>query len=519
MIIRKPFPPKYSLSSKRQIWVEKNFQDYTKLIPILSTINYEVPSLTDIITDITFYKVSNDDGKKTEIETLPFNMSLENQFTYYFMGGTVYDILNDNISGSNTELFLDSTGDIDVSIQIPHFKTNEVIEKKVIEYQNYFKNEDVEIEYSLDGFVFQKDERISRDDEHMNEKRLNVFYENYSRHLYERVLEKLQLEKMDSSFSNTIPFDFSNENYFDIDSSNPGFIDNAIGNAHLIRTCIDNNIKIQLVMKVEKNKTFVLNHIFEILIYCGNLEEIYKVPKIKYQSVNGINIQKIDYLVIDNFAAYLERKDYLGKDSFHKAINHVARLLYLLYLFKNYKNDDYVKQNINLFADTFLFQMDFFIKKMTRIDKRINKDNAFLFYYKIKKNNYEIEKIKIFTKTVVKAFIDVLYVIDNDGKIIKHARTNMDTYLFNGKRVSDIFQIKMSPPPPAATRMPFINSDYLKIYNLVFENIGRRKKRTVNTHLKITMQKKHSKSKTSRKVKSSYFSNGKKKKSKRHKSV
>lgn len=502
MITRKPFPPKYSLSSKRQIWVEKIFQNYTKLKPILSTINYEVPTLTDIITDITFYKISNDDGKKTEIETLPFNMSLENQFTYYFMGGTVYDILNENISGSNSELFLDSTGDIDISIQNPYFQRNEMIEEKMVEYQNYFKNEDVEIEYSMNGFIFRGEE---------NEKSLNVFYENYSRYLYEKVLEKLQLENL--SFSNTIHFDFSNENYFDIDSSNPGFIDNAIGNAHLIRTCIDNNIKIQLVMKVEKNKTFVLNHIFEILIYCGNLEEIYKVPKIKYQHVNGINIQKIDYLVIDNFAAYLERKDYLGKDSFHKAINHVARLLYLLYLFKNYKNDDYVKQNINLFADTFLFQMDFFIKKMTRIDKRINKENAFLIYYKIKKNNYEIEKIKIFTKTIVKAFIDVLYVIDNDGKIIKHARTNMDTYLFNGKRVSDIFQQKVSA---AATTMPFINSDYLKIYDLVFENIGRRKKRTVNTHLKITMQKK---SKTSRKVKSSPNKKNKTHKLKKHKSV
>ena len=489
----RPNPSKYSKSIKRQTWIKKNFSNYDKIKTFLTDIDYGVSSLNNIPTDITFYIVNEDDGESSEIERLLINLSLKEQITYFFFGGAVYDILSKNLQKPtnkpllDSELFLDSTADIDICIQFPTFKENEDIEKKINELALKYNT-------SKDNFIFSLNGLVSSTT-NPTQKQLNIYYETYSRHLYDQIIEKIQIEGI--NFSYAIPFDFSEENYDDFVPNSPGALDNKIGNAHLIRTYseIDNTIRIQLVIKVEKNKIVVIDHLFEILIPCVDDDEIYKPKKIKYETINGINIQNVQLLLHDNFEAYFNRFYYLKehKSQFekyiHKPINHVGRILYLLYLFKNCKNDPYIIKNKDMFVTSFLFQIDSLIKKMKKkknTNESINETNAYLFYYKIKKNNY-LSGQKILIKTLVLAFLDILYSV-KDG-IIKKIKSNSDIFYLNGKKISDVFPNEETP-----------ESQYLKIINLVTENTGRIKNRTVNTHIKLLHKYGYTKSRKNRSV-------------------
>ena len=174
--------------------------------------------------------------------------------------------------------------------------------------------------------------------------------------------------------------------------------------------------------------------------------------------------------VIHNFL-----KDNKG---YHKPNNYVGRILYLLYLFKNYKNNEYVKKNIINCARTFLYSIHKYIRDIKK-NSTIKNENIFLNYYKIKNNNYKLITIKIFLKTLVIAFLDVLYLIKEDGKIMMREKNNLDTFNLNFKNIQSLDK---SP-----------ESQYLKILNLVFENTGRSKIKTINTHIKLTNRHRSSK--------------------------
>lgn len=477
MLTRQNFA-KYSKSKERQSWIEQNYENYYNLIPFLKDIDYRIPSLTNVPVDITFYTEGGEnDEEKTELGTFEIQASLDSQFTYYFFGGTVYNILNKNVFDENgingetlLELFVDNTGDIDVGIQYPPFDDITNIETIKTELSQTTKIQEKNIFYSLNQYVPTNNETV---------KRINIYYEKYSTDLYNKIFEKLTImvKNKKINFSYAVPFNFAEESY---DEFSSGSLDNLIDDkAHLVKVCVNDMIKIQLVIKINVDgDTFLVDHLFEIIISCNDLVDVEMTKKrtIMFDTINNVNIQNINLLLTQNFYAYFDRRELVNNtQNMHKPINHVGRLLYLLYLFKEYQTDIYIKDNIDIFANIFLFQTNMFIYKLSKKVRSINKDNAVLTYYKINKSNDSLILHSIKLKDIIYAFLDVLYLIESDGTIKKRNIKNFDTYLLVGKKISDVLNLKDGSSE---------NSYYNSILRLLYENLARTKIKPIVNYMR-----------------------------------
>lgn len=364
---------KYTINVKRNIWTNSNMKRINDLVKILAIMlnNFNLEYEKSVFADITF---------KTENETLIENretkVELKDNITYAIVGGIAYNILYKHIANVNLHNFVDHTSDIDIVINEPVFIENEEINEIIN------KNSNEVVNTYFDGVIIDKN----------GNKKLNCFYEIYSRKLFNEIVKVLNSEKID--MSNTTKFDLMEYSELDDCKNAPEnvFMHNEIGNAHLIRiyNIITNNLKIQFVLKTHG----VIDHLFEIIIKCGtsNWVDLTKQTKQNFYTFidkkTNINIQDSKGLVLGNFDSYNNRKQMLdvielkGENYYHKPINHVGRLLYLLFLFKNMKNSRYVKENIDDFCVTFMYQIKYFLDKNKNVDA--------LKYYVIKKNKYRI---------------------------------------------------------------------------------------------------------------------------------
>ena len=445
---------KYTINVNRNIWTNSNLKIINPLVKILTKMfsKFHLEYDTSVFADISFY-----DTNDSLIENKKIIVELKENMSYAIVGGIAYNLLYKQIANIDLNNFVDHTSDIDILINDPVFIDNNDINEII-------KND--EINTYLDGVITDKD----------GNKKINCFYENYSRKLYNTILESLNNENIDM-MSNTTNFDLNEYSEYrdNIDAPDNIFLHNEIENAHLIRiyNSRTENLKIQLVLKVET----VIDHIFEIIIKCGrnNWSNLTKPETNKFYTIvdkdtnTNINIQNIKGLLTDNFNAYNDRKQMLdvielnGENYYHKPINHIGRLLYLLFLFKNMRQNSYIKENMEEFCITFMAGIKMFLyKNKNKVDT--------LKYFIIKKSKYGYDIIDIKIIDIIKAFIDVFYNISSDGLITKKVKNMYDIYFFNNKNIKEIFENDVFLNKFDSNK-PFINSQYDNINNIINENI------------------------------------------------
>lgn len=477
---------KYTTNVKRNIWTKYNSKRINKILEILTTkINFKSDLSSNV--DVSFYKISDDD--EILIDEKNVFIELKEEYTYTLLGGIVYNLLYKKIVNFDLNNFVDHTSDIDVVINKPQFYDNEHINNHIRELE---KND--EINAYVEATITNKD----------GKKELNSLYENYSHKIYDELLENLNVENID--MTNTVKFDINEYNEYATTTDAPDnvFLHNEIGNAHLIRIYNNqtNDLKIQLVLKIQHYNETVIDNIFEIIINCSkcewiellkNKEKQFDVINVSLNNVNtDINVQKIKGLVTDNFEAYKNRKqnlesNYLKSENFHhKPINHIGRLLYLLFIFKNVKNNDYVRNNINEFCIYFTFYVKMYVNKKIDVLK----------YFVINKYNYhEYDIIDIKMIDIMKAFIDVFYDVSSDGVITKRTKNMYDNFFFNNKNINDIFKDDdiFLKEYKFDQNEPIMNAQYNNINNIINENSIQSKLKNLNIEFKMKYGNKNKK--------------------------
>lgn len=349
----------------------------------------------DLVTKIPFdsyvYNGANDlffekdvssrffDKKEKEYEIKTIICRNDGMPQYNLSGGCVYEILNKKYKNIDLHRYCDATSDIDVAVYPPRLECD-------------VSNGDPSLFF------------LNRN------KEINDFYKNFSSWIFNQM--KTNLLKIKSIIEKISPsiVDFDINDYDDIPKSNKninlGYKVEKIGNYYLVAFLNDDisMFKIQIVCKVIENDISVVDHIVEIIIPLPEsnflfdpISDAYKLPKINKLLITGqtYNLQNYDGLILNNVDAYLNRKGIYGdsneKDGIHKAINHIARILYLYELF--YLNIDEFKPKLTELPILFLYGMK---PNEQSILKELN-------YYKIVDSSFN--KIKINTEYLLNCYI------------------------------------------------------------------------------------------------------------------
>lgn len=320
------------------------------------------------------------DKKEKEYEIKTINCRNVGTPHYNLFGGCVYEILNKKYKNIDLHRYCDATSDIDVEVYPPKLQCDEPIEPYL-----FFLNRNKEI---------------------------NHFYENFSSWIFNQM--KTNLLKIKSIIEKISPsiVDFDINDYDDIPKSNKninlGYKVEKIGNYYLVAFLDDdiNMFKIQIVCKVIENDISVVDHIVEIIIPLREssesfdpISDAYKLPQINKLLIAGqtYNLENYDALFSSNVKAYLFRKGNYGdsneKDGIHKAINHIARILYLYELFYLNIDIDEFKSKLTKLPILFLYSMK---PNEQSILKELN-------YYKIVDSSFN--KIKIDTRYLLNCYI------------------------------------------------------------------------------------------------------------------
>lgn len=303
---------KYTKDEKRKLWNKHTYPIGQYLIQLVQSIPWKEYSYEGKM-NFLYYIEDEDDNlipawKEHTIKTKPID-----KFPYYFFGGCVYEILNNEFKQLNNSLhnYTDPTGDIDVRFTLPNIKINEKI---VNDYSDFL--------FEPDGKDF----------------KMNAFVDDYTKWIFNQVKKYLtELSKrplFNKIFADTVEFDYKDEpegEYADLY--------HKIENLWLVRTVINGFIKIQITIKYKDMEE--PDHILEINLPAQpNLDEIpddvYRIDSLdrftnKYIVLKDkIPIESFSELYMANARAGKERLELLdGEGYHHKFYNHIQRSLFL----------------------------------------------------------------------------------------------------------------------------------------------------------------------------------------------
>jgi hypothetical protein len=337
----------------------------------------------------------------------------------FFLGGTVYEILNQKFRNSvDYHSYADATSDVDVTLYLPKL--------------NY--NNDEFVDDYLSCVFINKDGKM------------NDYYNDFIKWSFNQFLSKVKsVERIINQIPNVI--DFEIEEYIinedlPLENKTPesGYRVIKLGKFYIITFINHDNtmFKIQLVCKVEDEQTGLSgsDHVVEIIIPLPDESEEGTQPtKDNYNhendrdivtigSNNKFSIQNYNSLISNNLSAYKERAVYVSnKQKAHKAYNHVARLFYLYeLLYQNSNNSEFVNKTI------YTLQSNFLVK------------NGVFKYYKMINN--EFVKVDVPMKHFADAYFKLFLKINNLRSFVINARkTNAfdDVILnleFNGNKIN-----------------------------------------------------------------------------------
>jgi len=261
-----------------------------------------------------------------------------------FFGGCVYEILSRKYPNVNLNQFIDPTGDVDVLLFLPKIKIlNENIEQSPRKLDQ---------DLHQDSYIFVISDKTTKTEPTW----LNSYICALGKWLVESIYNILTLEfetpdKIKTMFPDIEEFDFREYDELKDYYRKPelGFNLMNIHNLIYIASFITLDMyKIQIIMKIGNE----IDHVFEF-VYAGLIQSYtqqalgvgvtYLVNKRPFVSIdingNTYNIEEVRNLIEGNLDAYLVRNNTIyqkTKSSYHKALNHVGRLLYLLEL--HYQN-------------------------------------------------------------------------------------------------------------------------------------------------------------------------------------
>lgn len=304
---------------------------------------------------------------------------------YFFLGGSIYEILYRKFPNVNLYDYCDATGDVDINVNLP-----------LLDY---------------DGDKIRNDETLLPYFTHEN--KVNPFYTHVSNWIFDNVFRifkryERQLKKM---FPDTVRFDLSEYNESDFDRVE------AVGDFYVIAFYNKINMyKVQIVCKVVKDHISVIDHAFEIIIALNSgkdfeethCDPLFNTNRTKYNVINlngtTYNLQSFTVAVENNLSAYDARKQFFHTSKYiHKSVNHVARLLYLFELF--YQNRDFLIDIYKSEKSRFLLQI--LPSVSSKKDKEWYSTNPYFNYYYY---DTAFHRIKIPIFMIVLAYLPIIRV-------------------------------------------------------------------------------------------------------------
>lgn len=384
---------KYTLNKNRQHYIDTLYQYAPILLECVVDIpwnTYKYKGICSILytqdNDITLFSTKKE-TKPEETKPKETNPIIYREQscktigspTYYFFGGCVYELLNQDFPSLDLHSYVDKTGDIDIKIYPPRIDT------------------DYNAVESHSGALPFFDENGE----------IQPFYVDFIHWIKTQLVEKVK--KYQTLFDKIVsPFDIDDYTEIEHDSLVNGYFDERVGHLHIVGFLdgAESMYKIQIVVK-----TIDINHILEMVLITGKpIDAEYSLDE--YNKIGKYNIQPYHRLIRDNVSAYIERKQNIqekGTTSYiekyqHKTINHVARLLYLYEYC--YKKIQILDKKSKEYKD--IFQTNFNIIGTTTLPN----DIPVLIYYKNDK------KISIPTKDFLNAYFSVLISLKLKGSLL-----------------------------------------------------------------------------------------------------
>jgi len=389
------------------------------------------------------------DIKYEEFRKPAINLQIEsntgdNKPVCYFLGGTVYEILNQKFKNSvDYHSYADATSDIDVTLYPP--KIN-------------YKNDGLMNDYITCLFINE------------NENRINPYYNDFIEWTFNQFFDKVKsVQLLINQISNIVEFDIDEYiNKEELPSKNKtkefGYRVEKVGKFYVISFINGDNtmFKIQLICKIQDNTTGVsgTDHVVEIIIPLPDEEnEGFQPTKDRYShdedfdivtvgANNNYAIQKYNSLIDNNLSAYKERAIYVdNKQKAHKAYNHVARLFYLYeLLYKNMNSSEFANKTIYTLQPYFLIKNGVFKyykiinNDFVKVDVPMKKFADAYFKLFLKTNslrNYVINARK------TNAFDDIILNFEFNGNKINLTEENLNQLtIFHDNFVDDLFNDK-----------------------------------------------------------------------------
>jgi hypothetical protein len=310
---------KYTKDEKRIQWNKHTYPIGEYMIALVQSIPWLDYSFTG---KVNFLHYDDEDEKyahplwiEKEIETKKITIP-----PYYYFGGCVYEILNSLYKkqlGNSLHTFTDPTGDIDVRLCVPNIT---IKEPDVFDYM------DVLIE--PDG----------KNNNGKNKYKINAFIDHYTKWIFENVenylTKKMPKQLFDKIFIDTEEFDYKT-NY----EANFADLTSKIANLWLVRTIVNNMVKIQLTAKYKgmEESDHILEFVLPVEMDIANVKDFYRVDSLNRCKDNyyiilkdNIPIESLAELYAANIRAGKERIGVLDEDMHHhKFYNHIQRTLFL----------------------------------------------------------------------------------------------------------------------------------------------------------------------------------------------
>jgi len=417
---------KYTTSEERIVWCKNIYNGLSVLISTIKNIRWEEYEFdNECEYEYLYLKDQEDDNIYSSLDVKRMHTKPESRLSYQIFGGASYEILNKtNYSLVNLRDFMDPTGDVDIRIYIPMLYNDEISNNKKI--------------YDVHLPLLESNGKM------------HTYLSTTIDWCFNQFLEQLNMHDLSALFPNSIPFDIAEYSEIPIESrvSDLCFKDVIIPNSHCHLVSFYapkmNLFKIQFVIKISDSNVVILDHLIELIFMNFSNTSTYENKKyipdiIHYENLSSVrrkvtghceylqrnkvncdidyNIDALDTLLNDNFRAYEHRQAIFKHDIqslYHKSINHIARIIYLLELvikkykiykssFKsmiqsNFSNKDFIK---SLLAGYQIFERKELINGL--VDKIINFSkeendiiykNLHLYFYKID-NNYKVKISKI----------------------------------------------------------------------------------------------------------------------------
>ena len=277
---------KYTKDKERILFTENGSKYADDFINLLREIDWN----WTFEGESKFLMNDEDSDSTTKFIKIPCKATLP-KTPYFVFGGYVYELFNKEYG--HLERFLDPTGDVDVRVNLPSIET--------------FPKQ------GLMDFWYEEIECT----------RLNEVMDNYVNYLFQSLLKKVEQIQI----LNTVDFDLKEDDEGNIVQHE------KIGHVYVAKVYHPLSVKIQVVCKFKNMDK--PDHLFELVwLIKKSVGGVLRTNLVVNPLMNGIFVQSLPSLIVDNIGSADDRIYLYGKPNQHKWFNHIQRLKYTNYIFE-----------------------------------------------------------------------------------------------------------------------------------------------------------------------------------------